>query len=139
MKTFEGTIIQKKKSKKKLEIPDEYVSCFCTLCLNYIDMDVSRKLSCINSECRFVSHVECLGDLLVDNGHYVPIEGDCPACKKKYLWSDWIGKSLIHVKDKEAKEEEEKEEDLNFSQKSDENGITVLSDDSEEDFLTQVI
>lgn len=127
MRTFAGSIIQENKSRKNTskEVASEvYVSCFCILCLNYIDVEVSRKLLCINSDCGFVSHLECLGILWVENGHYVPIEGDCPSCKKKFLWSDFINNSLFTVKDKE-------EED-NLSQESDQS-------DSDNNFLTQII
>lgn len=132
MRSIEGSIIKEKKSrKKKEEISEKYVSCFCILCLNYIDVQVSKKLLCINSDCSFVSHLECLGILWVENGHYVPIEGDCPSCKKRFLWSDFINNSLFNVKDKE-------EEDL--SQESDQDDSQVLSQsDPEDDFLTQII
>lgn len=130
MRTLEGSIIQEKKTRKKKgekEEAEEYVSCFCTLCLNYIDVEVSRKLLCINVNCSFVSHLECLGILWVENGHYVPIDGECPSCKKRFLWSDFINNSLFNVKDKE-------EEDV-LSQESDQEDQS----DSDNDFLTQII
>lgn len=135
MDTFEGIIIQKSKSRKKKvdeEVPEEFVSCFCILCLNYIDTEVSKKLLCINSDCRFVSHIECLGKLWVDIGHYVPIEGSCPTCGKRFLWNDVISHSFGYVKCKKGGEENEEEmEDLNSQ-------IEILSD-SDDDFLTQII
>lgn len=136
MRVFEGSIIKEKKLRKKKdgeEALEVYVSCFCIICLNYIDVGVSRKLLCINSECSFVSHLECLGIKWIEPGHYVPIEGDCPSCKNRYLWSDFINNSLFN-----AKEKEDEQDDVDLSQESDQEEILSQSD-SDNDFLTQII
>uniref|UniRef100_A0A182IKP1 Structure-specific endonuclease subunit SLX1 homolog n=1 Tax=Anopheles atroparvus TaxID=41427 RepID=A0A182IKP1_ANOAO len=70
----------------------------CTLCRDSIDTRPMEEggdivLRCIQPRCRLVSHLECLAQLILEPGQYVPVEGDCPICEIHFLWGDIIRKA----------------------------------------------
>lgn len=62
----------------------------CKICFNFVSAD--QCISCISPNCHFVGHLRCLAKLFVEPGHFVPIQGSCPICKKIVLWGDLIRK-----------------------------------------------
>ncbi|XP_023942042.2 structure-specific endonuclease subunit SLX1 homolog [Bicyclus anynana] len=60
----------------------------CLLCSGYLKE--TEKLSCINSNCDLVSHINCLANHFLTPGEYVPITGNCPFCNTKLKWGDLI-------------------------------------------------
>ncbi|XP_039752781.1 structure-specific endonuclease subunit SLX1 homolog [Pararge aegeria] len=60
----------------------------CLLCSGYLKE--TEKLSCMNVNCDLVSHINCLANLFLSPGEYVPIHGTCPFCNTKLKWGDLI-------------------------------------------------
>uniref|UniRef100_A0A182Q2R4 Structure-specific endonuclease subunit SLX1 homolog n=1 Tax=Anopheles farauti TaxID=69004 RepID=A0A182Q2R4_9DIPT len=80
------------------EVPEEVSQQLCTLCKTSIDLtDMETTgdlmLRCLQPRCTLVSHLECLADLILEPGQYIPIEGDCPVCETHFLWGDIIRKA----------------------------------------------
>lgn len=63
----------------------------CTVCKKLIAAN-SSSLSCINKSCGMMAHLVCLaGEFLRDDSESIlPIEGNCPGCRKRILWGDLI-------------------------------------------------
>lgn len=81
----------------------------CHLCMEEIENIEVDRVFCVNSKCKLVSHIKCLAKICLENssGHFVPIEGVCPLCDKKFLWGDVIRKKKgLKVDDDESDEEE---------------------------------
>lgn len=55
-------------------------------------MESEAGLSCINRSCNMKAHSVCLAKefLKSDTESILPIEGDCPGCRKRLLWGDLI-------------------------------------------------
>uniref|UniRef100_A0A182TKM5 Structure-specific endonuclease subunit SLX1 homolog n=1 Tax=Anopheles melas TaxID=34690 RepID=A0A182TKM5_9DIPT len=73
----------------------------CTICAGELEEDqedAERRqgdliLRCLQSRCPLACHVECLAELVLEPGQYVPVEGDCPHCEGHFLWGDIIRKA----------------------------------------------
>uniref|UniRef100_A0A182X3A8 Structure-specific endonuclease subunit SLX1 homolog n=1 Tax=Anopheles quadriannulatus TaxID=34691 RepID=A0A182X3A8_ANOQN len=79
----------------------------CTICAGELmqeqeevemKQDAERRqgdliLRCLQSRCPMACHVECLAELVLEPGQYVPVEGDCPLCEGHFLWGDIIRKA----------------------------------------------
>lgn len=66
------------------------VSCRCSICHSLIDNDA--RLICLNPKCNVPFHILCLARVFKDPGQYIPVQGNCPACRKYILWGDLIRK-----------------------------------------------
>ncbi|XP_034827846.1 structure-specific endonuclease subunit SLX1 homolog [Maniola hyperantus] len=62
----------------------------CLLCSGYLKD--TEKLSCTSATCELVSHINCLANLFLSPGEYIPINGYCPFCNTKLKWGDLIRK-----------------------------------------------
>uniref|UniRef100_A0A182VQ16 Structure-specific endonuclease subunit SLX1 homolog n=1 Tax=Anopheles minimus TaxID=112268 RepID=A0A182VQ16_9DIPT len=70
----------------------------CTLCRRSMDVEEMERegdlvLRCLQPRCPLVCHLECLAELVLEPGQYVPVEGDCPVCEGHFLWGDIIRKA----------------------------------------------
>uniref|UniRef100_A0A182M2N9 Structure-specific endonuclease subunit SLX1 homolog n=1 Tax=Anopheles culicifacies TaxID=139723 RepID=A0A182M2N9_9DIPT len=70
----------------------------CTLCSRSMDLEEMKRegdlvLRCLQPSCPLVCHLECLAELVLEPGQYVPVEGDCPVCEGHFLWGDIIRKA----------------------------------------------
>uniref|UniRef100_A0A182RH57 Structure-specific endonuclease subunit SLX1 homolog n=1 Tax=Anopheles funestus TaxID=62324 RepID=A0A182RH57_ANOFN len=70
----------------------------CTICSGTMDLEEMERegdimLRCLQPRCPLVSHLECLAELALEPGQYVPVEGDCPVCEGHFLWGDIIRKA----------------------------------------------
>uniref|UniRef100_A0A182JYZ9 Structure-specific endonuclease subunit SLX1 homolog n=1 Tax=Anopheles christyi TaxID=43041 RepID=A0A182JYZ9_9DIPT len=80
------------------EEASQSVSKTCTICSEQMVLEEMERqgdliLRCLQSRCPLVCHVECLAELVLEPGQYVPIEGDCPICEGHFLWGDIIRKA----------------------------------------------
>lgn len=64
----------------------------CHLCMSEIADVEQDRVFCVHSKCKLVAHTRCLARICLEPGHYVPIEGVCPLCEKKFLWGNVIRK-----------------------------------------------
>ncbi|KAJ8954223.1 hypothetical protein NQ318_005818 [Aromia moschata] len=62
---------------------------YCNICFSGIN---GKSVKCINAECNLNSHVICLSKYFTEKGQYVPIEGECPKCRRTFLWGDIVRK-----------------------------------------------
>lgn len=88
---------------------------FCKICYDYTKPE--NSVSCISPNCRFVGHLRCLAEIMLEPGQYVPIQGSCPSCKKNVLWGDLIRKKngcsdLVNCSDFESEDDSELDEIL---------------------------
>ncbi|XP_017777673.1 PREDICTED: structure-specific endonuclease subunit slx1 [Nicrophorus vespilloides] len=91
MPIIEGSVISRKvkiNSQKEASTSDSFVH-DCYVCGKIIE---GKKLRCVNPECDLLSHVICLSRSYLQPGQYVPVDGDCPKCRKNFLWGDVIRK-----------------------------------------------
>nr|XP_044987713.1 structure-specific endonuclease subunit SLX1 isoform X1 [Jaculus jaculus] len=82
----------------------------CTLCTCTLQ-DEDSPLCCPHSGCPLTAHVICLAEefLQKEPGQLLPLEGQCPSCKKSLLWGDLIW--LCHKSTEEEEEDLESEEE----------------------------
>ncbi|XP_052889473.1 structure-specific endonuclease subunit SLX1 homolog [Anopheles moucheti] len=70
----------------------------CTICgrwmnVKELEQEGDLVLRCLHPRCPLVSHLECLAEIVLEPGQYVPVEGDCPVCEGHFLWGDIIRKA----------------------------------------------
>lgn len=97
MSVVHGPIKAKRKRIGQNKMSDELQEALqmrkeCHLCMNEIIDLQEDRVFCINPRCKLVSHLRCLAKICLEPGHYVPIEGICPLCDRKFLWGDIIRK-----------------------------------------------
>lgn len=72
------------------QLTSDVTTTLCKICYDLVKPD--EFVSCISPNCRFGGHLRCLAKLFLEPGHFVPIQGTCPCCKKVVLWGDLIRK-----------------------------------------------
>ncbi|XP_017282512.1 structure-specific endonuclease subunit SLX1 [Kryptolebias marmoratus] len=82
-------IVRAKKRQPQLSAGDEETS-KCFLCNKLLK--ASEKLSCFHSSCEMNSHLICLARrfLGLELSNLLPVEGECPSCRRPVLWGDLI-------------------------------------------------
>ncbi|XP_045770609.1 structure-specific endonuclease subunit SLX1 homolog isoform X2 [Maniola jurtina] len=96
----------------------------CLLCSSYLKD--TEKLSCTNATCDLVSHINCLANLFLPPGEYIPINGYCPFCNTKLKWGDLIRK--MNGYDQGIKNDEPGEDDDNDEVSTEDRGFDNFDD-----------
>ncbi|ENN71852.1 hypothetical protein HUJ04_001047 [Dendroctonus ponderosae] len=60
----------------------------CDLCFGVLSS--AKQVTCLNKECNIRCHLICLSKHFLVIGEYVPIQGNCPKCKRTFLWGDIV-------------------------------------------------
>lgn len=93
----------------------------CSICGDVIRNETSL-LSCINRACKMKAHIKCLAGkfleheaVAADSLSIIPIQGECPTCRRQILWGDLIRRfngalDLVAVPADESLEEDEDED-----------------------------
>jgi structure-specific endonuclease subunit SLX1 len=85
----------------------------CHLCMEEIENLETDRIFCVNPKCKLVAHMKCLAKVCLEPGHYVPIEGVCPLCERKFLWGSVIRKKK-GLKDDDWRDEENDDEEFDI-------------------------
>lgn len=83
----------------------------CHLCMKEIQNPEYERVFCVNAKCKLVAHTKCLAKTCLTPGHYVPIEGECPLCERKFLWGSVIRKKK-GLKDDDWRDDENNDEEF---------------------------
>jgi structure-specific endonuclease subunit SLX1 len=69
--------------------------CICSHVISSVDLMLDRLnyLKCIN--CKVIFHSKCLSSRFLDekadhNDQLLPIDGDCPQCKRRVMWGELV-------------------------------------------------
>ncbi|XP_076004365.1 structure-specific endonuclease subunit SLX1 [Genypterus blacodes] len=62
----------------------------CWVCKGMVK--VSERLTCFHPSCAMSSHLLCLAKLFLrsDSSQLLPVDGECPSCRRSVLWGDLI-------------------------------------------------
>lgn len=80
-----GAVISKKIYKQSHGTISAESFSTCCLCHNLLQ---EKSLSCLNILCDLACHINCLANIVLEPGQYVPVEGNCPQCHEHFLWGD---------------------------------------------------
>ena len=47
-------------------------------------------LQCYHKNCTMAAHITCLATRLCEDGHILPVAGQCPSCSQELLWGELI-------------------------------------------------
>ncbi|XP_074642292.1 structure-specific endonuclease subunit slx1-like [Tubulanus polymorphus] len=84
-----GLVKTKKVDKPVDEDETARVLMRCKICKRKIKHDDGLK--CIHFNCSMHAHIACLAKhFLGDSQHIIPLNGECPTCRKTMLWGDLI-------------------------------------------------
>lgn len=95
MQICHGRVIAKKKTLHLTQTQATQNSTnYCTICYENISDSCATMsaMSCLNQRCKMRSHIVCLANLFLEPGQFVPVEGDCPVCRKRLLWGNLVRK-----------------------------------------------
>lgn len=94
-----GSVISKKLPKsqgtKEGSISQVTQMLFCFLCSKTIE---DKPLKCLDPTCDLVSHIVCLSKKFLQMGEYIPIDGECPKCKKNFYGETSSGNTKAVMK-----------------------------------------
>lgn len=97
MKIVSGSIAFEKpmETKKKFALPQAIWALECHLCMQPIQNPEQSRIGCLNNFCKLTCHIICLANHILSsdslqNGHYIPIAGECPLCQTDLLWVDLL-------------------------------------------------
>lgn len=97
MKIVSGSIAfqNPKETKTKSDLPQAIWAPECHLCMQPIRNPEQSRIGCLNNFCKLTCHIICLANHLLSsdplqNGHYIPIAGECPLCETALLWVDLL-------------------------------------------------
>ena len=73
----------------------------CAICSAMIVRRREQMLVCHSGDCQMVSHLTCLSSLFLTSEpgqQIIPIEGNCPNCRSKLLWSDLVRDLSLRIR-----------------------------------------
>ncbi|KAL1635873.1 Slx4p interacting protein [Neofusicoccum ribis] len=86
--SYEGSKAHLEKSRTLFEEGKTFA---CGICSKRMKPAKSIILVCPEGDCRTTSHITCLSESFLEqegkSGSIVPLQGQCPGCKKTVLWS----------------------------------------------------
>ncbi|XP_064620620.1 structure-specific endonuclease subunit slx1-like [Lineus longissimus] len=63
----------------------------CSVCSRHVKNEDEALMKCLHRHCNMLSHMKCLAKyFLRESDHLLPVEGDCPKCKKSLVWGELI-------------------------------------------------
>lgn len=99
-------------NKNVIQLSDQKQCYFC----EKIIIHKSDELTCLNKNCLLVTHLYCLANAFLkqNEGHYIPISGNCPLCARYYLWNNLLLKQKNKIYDLDNMDDEDYIIDYDF-------------------------
>lgn len=71
----------------------------CAVCKVPLNPKEDLILFCHHQSCEMVSHLTCLSNHFLDDLYSIlPLEGNCPSCTKKLIWSDLLRELSLRIR-----------------------------------------
>ena len=107
----------------------------CVCCEENVDLTREMIVVCPEQTCQAVSHMACLSNEFLESGgnqDVVPVQGECPSCKKILNWVDLVKELTLRMRgEKEIKRLMKHTKRKITAQQAQ---LGLLSDDEDEDF-----